>query len=96
MTASRISRASGDDSFTLPLLALGAEGLIPLLPTKHTALMSQMINLALEGTGGKRALALSTASVNGSELHRVEPRPVKAALAMMGLIEEFPFAARAH
>jgi 4-hydroxy-tetrahydrodipicolinate synthase len=80
---------SGDDSFTFPLLALGAEGLISVAANQAPALMSQMINLALEGNWNE-ARALHYRLLPLMEVNFIEssPGPVKAALAMMGLIEE--------
>lgn len=80
---------SGDDSFTFPLLALGAEGLISVAANEAPELMSQMINLALEGDWNE-ARALHYQLLPLMEVNFIEssPGPVKAALAMMGLIEE--------
>lgn len=80
---------SGDDSFTFPLLALGAEGLISVAANEAPALMSQMINLALKGNWNE-ARALHYRLLPLMEVNFIEssPGPVKAALAMMGLIEE--------
>lgn len=80
---------SGDDSFTFPLLALGAEGLISVAANEAPALMSQMINLALEGNW-QEARALHYRLLPLMEVNFIEssPGPVKAALAMMGLIAE--------
>ena len=80
---------SGDDSFTFPLLALGAEGLISVAANEAPALMSQMINLALAGNW-QDARELHYRLLPLMEVNFIEssPGPVKAALAMMGLIEE--------
>src|ERR1700730_3229742 len=40
---------SGDDSFTFPLIALGADGLISVASNEAPGLMSRMVDLALEG-----------------------------------------------
>lgn len=80
---------SGDDSYTFPLLALGAEGLISVAANEAPELMSQMINLALQGEWAK-ARDLHYRLLPLMEVNFIEssPGPVKAALAMMGLIEE--------
>jgi 4-hydroxy-tetrahydrodipicolinate synthase len=80
---------SGDDSFTFPMIALGAEGLISVAANEAPALMSQMINLALAGNWDQ-ARALHYQLLPLMEVNFIEssPGPVKAALAMMGLIEE--------
>ena len=80
---------SGDDSFTFPLLALGAEGLISVAANEAPALISQMIDLALAGNWTE-SRALHNRLLPLMEVNFIEssPGPVKAALAMMGLIEE--------
>jgi 4-hydroxy-tetrahydrodipicolinate synthase len=80
---------SGDDSFTFPMIALGAEGLISVAANEAPALMSQMINLALAGSWDE-ARTLHYQLLPLMEVNFIEssPGPVKAALAMMGLIEE--------
>jgi 4-hydroxy-tetrahydrodipicolinate synthase len=80
---------SGDDAITLPLLALGADGLISVASNEVPELMSQMINLALEGKWDQ-ARALHYRLLPLMEVNFVEssPGPVKAAMAMLGLIEE--------
>lgn len=80
---------SGDDSFTFPLLALGAEGLISVAANEAPALMSQMIKLALQGDWSE-ARELHYRLLPLMEVNFIEssPGPVKAALAMMGLIQE--------
>src|SRR5215216_2651600 len=48
---------SGDDSLTLPLIALGADGLISVASNEAPALMSEMVEFALAGEwGGAREL----------------------------------------
>ncbi len=80
---------SGDDSLTLALVALGADGLISVASNEAPALMSQMVTLALAGEWAEaqklhyRLLPLMEANFIESS-----PGPVKAALAMMNLIEE--------
>ena len=80
---------SGDDSFTFPLIALGGEGLISVAANEAPTLMSQMINLALAGNWDE-ARALHYRLLPLMEVNFIEssPGPVKAALAMMGLMEE--------
>lgn len=80
---------SGDDSFTFPLMALGAEGLISVAANEAPALMSRLVNSALAGNWDE-ARALHYQLLPLMEVNFIEssPGPVKAALAMMGLIEE--------
>ena len=80
---------SGDDSFTLALIALGAEGLISVASNEAPELMSRMVDLALEGKWDEaRALHYRLLPLMETNFIESSPGPVKAALAMMGLIEE--------
>ncbi|HUE81364.1 MAG TPA: 4-hydroxy-tetrahydrodipicolinate synthase [Pyrinomonadaceae bacterium] len=80
---------SGDDSITLALIALAADGLISVASNEAPELMSRMVNLALAGEW-EEARALHYRLLPLMEVNFIEssPGPVKAALAMMGLIEE--------
>jgi 4-hydroxy-tetrahydrodipicolinate synthase len=80
---------SGDDVWTLPLIALGAEGVVSVAANEAPALMSQMVELALAGKW-EEARALHYRLLPLMEVNFIEtsPGPVKAALALMGLIEE--------
>src|SRR6266850_5087731 len=80
---------SGDDSFTLALIALRAEGLISVASNEAPALMSRLVELALEGKWDEaRALHYRLLPLMETNFIESSPGPVKAALAMMGLIEE--------
>ena len=80
---------SGDDSFTFPLIALGAEGLISVASNEAPELMSRMVDLALAGKWDEaRALHYRLLPLMETNFIESSPGPVKAALAMMGLIEE--------
>jgi len=80
---------SGDDNMTLPLVALGADGIISVVSNEVPAEFSGMVRLALKGKFEKaremhfRLLALMNANFVESN-----PIPVKAAMARMGLLEE--------
>ncbi|MGI8732100.1 MAG: 4-hydroxy-tetrahydrodipicolinate synthase [Pyrinomonadaceae bacterium] len=80
---------SGDDSFTFPLIALGADGLISVASNEAPELMSRMVNLALAGNLSE-ARALHYQLLPLMEVNFIEssPGPVKAALTMMGLMQE--------
>jgi 4-hydroxy-tetrahydrodipicolinate synthase len=80
---------SGDDAVTLPLISLGADGVVSVVSNETPALMSQLVWLALNGDW-ERARALQYKLLPLMEVNFIEssPGPVKAALAMMGLIEE--------
>jgi 4-hydroxy-tetrahydrodipicolinate synthase len=80
---------SGDDAVTLPLIALGAEGIVSVASNEIPDLMSRMTDLALEGRWAE-ARALHYRLLPLMEINFIEssPGPVKAAMAMMGLLEE--------
>src|SRR6185503_1236720 len=80
---------SGDDAVTLPLIALGAEGIVSVASNEIPDLMSQMTNCALEGKWDE-ARALHYRMLPLMEINFIEssPGPVKAAMTMMGLLEE--------
>jgi 4-hydroxy-tetrahydrodipicolinate synthase len=80
---------SGDDALTLAMIALGADGLISVASNEAPDLMSRMVELALAGEWAE-ARALHYRLLPLMEVNFVEssPGPVKAALAMMNLLEE--------
>jgi 4-hydroxy-tetrahydrodipicolinate synthase len=80
---------SGDDAQTLPLIALGAEGIVAVVSNEVPDFMVRMTELALQGNWPAareqhyRLLPLMEANFLESN-----PGPVKAAMALMGLLEE--------
>ncbi len=80
---------SGDDAVTLPLIALGAEGIVSVASNEIPDLMSRMTELALDGNWPE-ARALHYRLLPLMEINFIEssPGPVKAAMAMMGLLAE--------
>jgi 4-hydroxy-tetrahydrodipicolinate synthase len=80
---------SGDDAVTLPLIALGAEGIVSVASNEIPDLMSRMTELALEGNWTD-ARALHYRILPLMEINFIEssPGPVKAAMSMLGLLEE--------
>jgi 4-hydroxy-tetrahydrodipicolinate synthase len=80
---------SGDDAVTLPLIALGADGLISVASNEAPALLSRMVELALTGDWDEaRALHYKLLPLMEANFIESSPGPVKAALALMGLLEE--------
>jgi 4-hydroxy-tetrahydrodipicolinate synthase len=80
---------SGDDALTYPLIALGADGLISVASNEAPALMSRMVNLALDGDwDAARALHYKLLPLMEANFIESSPGPVKAALALMNLVEE--------
>ncbi|HSQ23618.1 MAG TPA: 4-hydroxy-tetrahydrodipicolinate synthase [Pyrinomonadaceae bacterium] len=80
---------SGDDAVTLPLIALGGEGIVSVASNEIPDLMSQMTNFALEGKWDE-ARELHYRILPLMEVNFIEssPGPVKAAMAIMGLLKE--------
>jgi 4-hydroxy-tetrahydrodipicolinate synthase len=80
---------SGDDAVTLPLMVLGADGIISVASNEVPAWMSRMVDLALAGDW-EEARKVHYRLLDLMEVNFIEtsPGPVKAALAMMGLIKE--------
>lgn len=80
---------SGDDAITLPLIALGADGIISVVSNEVPDLMSRMTNLALQGDwAGARALHFRLLPLMDANFIESNPGPVKAAMALLGLLEE--------
>ena len=80
---------SGDDAVTLPLIALGAEGIVSVASNEIPDLMSRLANLALEGKWNEaRELHYRLLPLMDVNFIESSPGPVKAALAMMGKITE--------
>lgn len=80
---------SGDDAFTFPMIALGADGLISVASNEAPSLMSGLVNLALEGNWEEaRELHYRLLPLMEANFIESSPGPVKAGVAMMGLIDE--------
>ncbi len=84
-----ITVMSGDDSLTVPMMAVGAKGVISVASNIYPAELKKMVDFCAAGNFAE-----------GLKLHRrfyslfkhlfieSNPIPVKAAMSMMGLIEE--------
>lgn len=78
---------SGDDGWTLPLIALGGDGVISVAANEIPSLMSSMVRSALEGDFDEareihfRILPLMTGNFIESN-----PGPAKSVLKMMGIL----------
>ncbi len=80
---------SGDDSLSLPMIALGGDGLISVASNEAPELMSRLNDLALAGKWDEaRALHYRLLPLMEANFIESSPGPVKAAMAMMGLLEE--------
>lgn len=80
---------SGDDALTLPLMALGADGIVSVASNEVPGLMSKLADLALGGAwADARALHNRLLPLMEANFLESNPGPVKAAMAWMGLLEE--------
>jgi 4-hydroxy-tetrahydrodipicolinate synthase len=80
---------SGDDNLALPLVALGADGIISVVSNEIPAEFGTMIRYALKGRYSK-ARELHYRYLRLMNLNFIEsnPIPVKAAMAMMDLLDD--------
>lgn len=80
---------SGDDAMTLPAMAVGARGLISVASNEAPGEMRRLVEAAERGDmAGARALHERLLPLMLVNFVESSPGPVKAALAMMGLIGE--------
>jgi 4-hydroxy-tetrahydrodipicolinate synthase len=79
---------SGDDAVTIPLIALGGRGVISVVANEIPAEFSKLTKLAMAGDFvAARAIQRQWFSLMEVNFCEVNPGPVKAAMAMMGLLE---------
>jgi 4-hydroxy-tetrahydrodipicolinate synthase len=79
---------SGDDSLTLPLIALGGRGLISVASNEIPAEMTRLVQSALSGDFAEaRRLHFHYLSLMDINFVESNPIPVKAALADLGLLQ---------
>lgn len=87
--SSSFSVLSGDDAFTLPLMACGGVGIISVASNEVPKAMHDLTAAVLEGNFGKAKRVhyewLDLMNINFIESN---PIPVKTALALMGKIKE--------
>ena len=80
---------SGEDNLAVPIIALGGHGVVSVASNEAPAMMSEMVRSALEGKMTEaRELHYKLLGLMNVNFIETNPIPVKAALAMMGLIEE--------
>ncbi|MFP4501992.1 MAG: 4-hydroxy-tetrahydrodipicolinate synthase [Candidatus Hydrogenedentota bacterium] len=83
-----IAILSGDDSLTLPMIAVGAAGVISASANVAPARMAALCKHALEGDyGAARNMHYELMPLFKGLFSESNPLPAKAALAKMGLIE---------
>ncbi len=80
---------SGDDALTLPMLALGAKGVISVVANEAPSMMHSLVRSALEGDWEKaREIHYKLFPLMQANFIETNPIPVKAAVALLGLINE--------
>lgn len=79
----------GDDALTLPAVLMGAQGIISVLSNYAPKMFGDCVRFALDGKYDE-ALELHYKLLDLMQLNFVEtnPVPVKAAMALMGMLEE--------
>ena len=84
----RIDILCGDDAITIPLIALGGRGVVSVVSNQIPAEMTKLTAAAMAGDfAGARALQRCWLPLMEVNFVESNPIPVKAAMAMMGLIE---------
>jgi len=79
---------SGDDSLTLPLIALGAEGVISVVANAFPADFSEMVNLCLKGNfEAARKIHYNLNNIINSLFEDGSPSGIKAALQVLDLAQ---------
>lgn len=80
---------SGDDALTLPMMALGADGVISVVANEVPSLFTTMVQLCLKNNF-VTAREIHERLLDLMNLNFIEsnPIPAKSALAMMGIITE--------
>ena len=86
---SRISVLSGDDTLTLPMISIGARGVISVTSNLYPAEVSKTTRLALDGKwDDARREHLALCNVHETMFVEANPSPVKAALAHHGRMKD--------
>lgn len=80
---------SGDDALTLPLMAIGGQGVVSVASNEIPEEMVRMVEAAERGDfAAARAVHQRILPLMSMNFVESNPGPVKAAMAAMGLIEE--------
>jgi len=84
----RFAVLSGDDSITIPVIALGGRGVISVVSNEIPAEFTKLTQLALGGDfAGARAIQRQWFALMEVNFCEANPGPVKTAMGMMGLLE---------
>ena len=79
---------SGDDGITIPLMSLGGRGVISVTSNEIPAEMTRLVQLCLSGDfTGARAIHRRYFPLMEANFVETNPGPVKAGMALMGLLE---------
>ncbi len=79
---------SGDDSLTLPVVAMGGRGIVSVVSNEIPADMTRLAQLCVAGDfAGARVLQRKYQPLMEVNFVETSPGPVKAAMAEMGLLE---------
>jgi 4-hydroxy-tetrahydrodipicolinate synthase len=85
---SEFSVLSGDDELTLPVMALGGDGIVSVVSNATPRLMSELCNRMMAGDfAGARKIHMTLLPWMRAAFVESNPIPVKAALACMGKIK---------
>ncbi|MBI4667300.1 MAG: 4-hydroxy-tetrahydrodipicolinate synthase [Nitrospinae bacterium] len=80
---------SGDDALTIPMMSVGARGVISVAANVAPARVAQMVAAMLEGDMERaRAAHFEMWDLMNAMFYETNPIPVKTALAMMGRIKD--------
>jgi 4-hydroxy-tetrahydrodipicolinate synthase len=85
----RLAVLSGDDALTLPMIAVGARGVISVTSNVLPAEVTRATKLAIEGRAEEaRSAHFALLPVHDSMFIEANPAPVKAALAIRGVTRD--------
>jgi 4-hydroxy-tetrahydrodipicolinate synthase len=88
MFGGRLAVLSGDDALTLPMIAVGARGVISVTSNVLPAEVARATQLALDGKLDEaRRAHLALLPIHEAMFLDASPGPIKAALAMRGLAQ---------
>lgn len=80
---------SGDDSITLPMMSLGAKGVVSVISNYAPKEFSDMVNLCLKGKYADASkIHYNLLELMNLNFVEASPAPAKAALAIMGMVKE--------
>ena len=80
---------SGEDNLTLPLLSIGADGLISVVGNEAPKQIGDLVRAGLDGRfDDARRIHYTLIELMNANFIESNPIPVKAAMAMLGLAEE--------